>query len=190
MKKIRNTFQHCNSSGSKEKNIHGPKKMQDPPKTNAHLHTRASQNPQMTLPLQFQDTVRGPHHRRAHSEVSFRIPDDLDLVSDPFENGPSGSFEDFGSEDDLLSTYMDIEKLGSKLDEYRPSDPRHDNAAAGGLGRHRYSNSVDGSSSSMLESIEAKKAMAPEKLAELWNLDPKRAKRLVLFKLHKFIMVC
>nr|GEU97779.1 transcription factor RF2b [Tanacetum cinerariifolium] len=47
--------------------------------------------------------------------------------------------------------------------------------------RHRHSNSVDGSSSNlfMSESIEAKKAMAPEKLAELWTLDPKRAKRIL-----------
>ncbi|CAH8332446.1 unnamed protein product [Eruca vesicaria subsp. sativa] len=44
--------------------------------------------------------------------------------------------------------------------------------------RHRHSLSVDGSSSS-LESIEAKKAMAPDKLAELWVVDPKRAKRII-----------
>lgn len=31
----------------------------------------------------------------------------------------------------------------------------------------------------MLEGIEAKKAVAPEKLAELWTVDPKRAKRLL-----------
>lgn len=158
--------------------------MQDPPKPNPYLNTRDTQNPPMPLPTQFLATVRGPHHRRAHSEVSFRIPDDLDLGSDPCDNGLSGSFEDFGSEDDLLSTYMDIEKFGSKLDEDRPSDYRPDNAAAECGGRHRYSNSLDGSSSSMLESVDAKKAMAPEKLAELWNLDPRRAKRLVHFILH------
>ncbi|KAF2566100.1 hypothetical protein F2Q68_00023743, partial [Brassica cretica] len=44
--------------------------------------------------------------------------------------------------------------------------------------RHRHSLSVDGGSSS-LESIEAKKAMAPDKLAELWVVDPKRAKRII-----------
>ncbi|KAM1162626.1 hypothetical protein ACFX13_001669 [Malus domestica] len=41
--------------------------------------------------------------------------------------------------------------------------------------RHRHSNSVDAS----LDSIEAKKAMAPDKLAELWTVDPKRAKRIL-----------
>ncbi|GAV62498.1 bZIP_1 domain-containing protein [Cephalotus follicularis] len=123
---------------------------------------------------------RGSYHRRAHSEVQFRIPDDLDLGSDQFDV-PSGSFED-----DIFSTYMDIEKIGSKADPVGPSDPKPDNAGSGsGSGegeknvrpRHRYSNSLDGSS--ILDSIDAKKAMAPEKLAELWNLDPKRAKRII-----------
>ncbi|KAK4790289.1 hypothetical protein SAY86_017593 [Trapa natans] len=137
--------------------------------------------------------LRGLHHRRAHSEVNFRIPEDLDLGPDPFHNGPSGSFEDLGggSEDDLLSTYMDIEKFGCKL-EHGPAPPfldsMPDNAggspvavaqdkSAARASRHRYSNSVDGSF--ILDSIEAKKAMAPDKLAELWTVDPKRAKRIL-----------
>ncbi|KAM7494719.1 hypothetical protein LguiB_029328 [Lonicera macranthoides] len=98
-----------------------------------------------------------PSHRRAHSEVNYRLPDDLDLISDPFD-APSASFEEIGSEDDLFCTYMDIEKLGSNLND-------------AGLDHH--------SSSLFTESIEAKKAMAPDKLAELWNLDPKRAKRIL-----------
>ncbi|GJV20387.1 transcription factor RF2b [Tanacetum coccineum] len=119
---------------------------------------------------------RASHHRRAHSEMNFRLPDDLDLSSDPYDVAPSNSFEEV--DEDLFSTYMDIEKLqgsgagasfneGLNNNETRP--------------RHRHSNSVDGSSSNlfMSESIEAKKAMAPEKLAELWTLDPKRAKRIL-----------
>ncbi|GLT94607.1 hypothetical protein SLE2022_123370 [Rubroshorea leprosula] len=43
--------------------------------------------------------------------------------------------------------------------------------------RHRYSNSIDGSS--IVEAIEAKKAMVPDKLAKLWTVDPKRAKRII-----------
>ncbi|KAK4766275.1 hypothetical protein SAY87_007917 [Trapa incisa] len=140
--------------------------------------------------------LKGSHHRRAHSEVNFRIPEDLDLGPDPFDNGPSGSFDDLGpgSEDDFLSTYMDMEKFGCKLEDglaLPPPDLKPDNAAGasgsqaaetpekGGFraSRHRYSNSVDGSS--ILESIEAKKAMAPDKLAELWTVDPKRAKRIL-----------
>lgn len=130
---------------------------------------------------------RGPYHRRAHSEVQFRLPEDLDL-SEPF-----GGFEDLGSEDDIFCTYMDIEKLGGSGSDSAAA-PRSDNPFSGGgenVGRgeegggsssrprHRHSLSVDGGSSS-LESIEAKKAMAPDKLAELWVVDPKRAKRFRL----------
>ncbi|XP_009141921.2 bZIP transcription factor 18 [Brassica rapa] len=118
---------------------------------------------------------RGPYHRRAHSEVQFRLPEDLDL-SEPF-----GGFEDLGSEDDLFCSYMDIEKLGSGSDSAGPSAPRSDNPfpeAGDSRPRHRHSLSVDGGSST-LESIEAKKAMAPDKLAELWVVDPKRAKRIM-----------
>ncbi|KAL3652296.1 hypothetical protein CASFOL_001977 [Castilleja foliolosa] len=51
----------------------------------------------------------------------------------------------------------------------------------GGRPRHRHSNSVDSSCFFFEDSstIEAKKAMAPEKLAELWNLDPKRSKGIL-----------
>ncbi|XP_048139393.1 transcription factor RF2b-like [Rhodamnia argentea] len=143
----------------------------NPPNPNPHVP--APQN--LAMP-QFHH-----HHRRAHSEVNFRMPDD----TDPFDNAPSGSFEDLGSEDDLLSTYMDMEKIGGKLDDGPGSDPRTDNAEGDGGGggekgarpRHRYSNSADGSS--VLDGIEAKKAMAPDKLAELWAVDPKRAKRIL-----------
>ncbi|KAL8192851.1 hypothetical protein R6Q57_027299 [Mikania cordata] len=137
------------------------------------------------------------HHRRAHSEMNFRLPDDLDLSSDPY-NAPSESFEEIGSEEDhLFCTYMDIEKLGSNLSDGGILDNAQINNASGGGGpseddnggcgdgensisrpRHRHSSSVD-SSSFLNESIEAKKAMAPEKLAELWTIDPKRAKRIL-----------
>ncbi|XP_031372908.1 bZIP transcription factor 18-like isoform X2 [Punica granatum] len=111
------------------------------------------------------------HHRRAQSEVSFRLPDDLDLVG----GEPSGRFDD---DDLLLRTYMDIENFGSDgLEDGDPAYPEPGYAAA--AGRHRYSNSVDGVLSSALESIEAKKAMAPDRLAELWANDPKRAKRII-----------
>ncbi|XP_076916741.1 transcription factor RF2b-like [Bidens hawaiensis] len=129
-------------------------------------------------------SFRPSHHRRAHSEMHFRLPDDLDLASDPSE-----SFEELGSEEDhhLFNTYMDIEKLGSNLTDTdtvaavldnnnNNVDDNNNNTRP----RHRHSNSVDGSSFDVLsESIEAKKAMAPEKLAELWTLDPKRAKRIL-----------
>lgn len=155
---------------------------------------------------------KSSHHRRAQSEVHFRLPEDLDLSSDPFD-APSGSFEDMGSEDDLFCTYMDMEKLGGAArsnlvlnnleDAAANAFTLANNANANAEGekcsssssninrpRHRYSNSVDSSTNTALlfnsanmtpptESIEAKKAMAPDKLAELWNLDPKRAKRIL-----------
>ncbi|KAI3783540.1 hypothetical protein L1987_42624 [Smallanthus sonchifolius] len=162
--------------------------MQDPSNPNP--------NPMNAPPFPF----RTSHHRRAHSEVNYRLPDDLDLVSDTFD-APSGSFEELGSEDDLFCTYMDMEKLGSNLTEAGGGvldSGRIGNAGGGGAGasednngvggrdgeksntrpRHRHSNSVD-SPSIFGETIEAKKAMAPDKLAELWTIDPKRAKRIL-----------
>lgn len=154
--------------------------------------------PNQTAP--FSTAIRPSHHRRAHSEMNFRLPEDLDLGSDPFD-APAGSFEEMGSEDDLFSTYMDIEKLSggagagagsgigdSVFDNGGGGSAAEDGYRSGGGSdgvarpRHRHSNSVDSSSFLFNEgSIEAKKAMAPDKLAELWNLDPKRAKRYFLF---------
>ncbi|KAL4291495.1 hypothetical protein GQ457_14G018040 [Hibiscus cannabinus] len=166
--------------------------MQDPPSIKPNpdppLPSTAQTPPAFPNPT----TFRGSYHRRAQSEVQFRLPDDLDLVSDPFEG--------IGSEDDLFCSYMDIEKLGGsskgaddgggaagsssagsghnpKGEETSGGSGMGEKSSEGGKGRHRYSNSVDGCS--LMESIEAKKAMAPDKLAELWTVDPKRAKRII-----------
>ncbi|KAF5738410.1 transcription factor RF2b [Tripterygium wilfordii] len=172
--------------------------MQDPP----NLDAQNSEYPQTGRSMFTAGPFRNSFHRRALSEVHFRIPDDLDLSFDV-----PASFE----EDDLFDACMDIEKLGSgpasSSNTPKPEDDQGDVPSSmpestngggeeGGTHnqgmavessegekngnarpRHRYSNSVDGSSS--LESIEAKKAMAPEKLAELWTLDPKKAKRIM-----------
>ncbi|OIV95657.1 hypothetical protein TanjilG_01451 [Lupinus angustifolius] len=143
------------------------------------------------------------HHRRSHSEMSFRLPDDMmDLSpSDPFNGGSStASMEEIGSEEDLFSTYIDVEKIGGATNGsgYAENGSEQvgygNNSSGSGAGtsgkndgensprpRHKYSSSVDGSTStSMLgEIIEAKKAMPPDKLAELWTVDPKRAKRIL-----------
>ncbi|KAK6156004.1 hypothetical protein DH2020_010252 [Rehmannia glutinosa] len=140
----------------------------------------------------FSSAMRPSHHRRAHSEMNFRLPEDLDLASDPFD-APAGSFEEMGSEDDLFSTYMDMEKLsggGSGIGDSvfdnasggAAAEEGEKNGGGGGVSRprHRHSNSVDSSNLFSSESsIEAKKAMAPDKLAELWTIDPKRAKRIL-----------
>ncbi|XVF41209.1 hypothetical protein PTKIN_Ptkin01aG0262000 [Pterospermum kingtungense] len=162
--------------------------MQDPPNP-SNVSSTGKTTPSFPNPTPF----RWFYHRRAQSEVQFRIPDDLDLVSDPFEG--------LGSEDDLFCSYMDIEKLGGsskgadegggggagsssggsgqnlKGEEMSGGSGMEEKNDTGGKGRHRYSNSVDGCS--LMESIEAKKAMAPDKLAELWTVDPKRAKRII-----------
>lgn len=116
----------------------------------------------------------------------------------------TASFEEIGSEDDVFSTYIDVDKLaGGSIGSGDCAAGRNctdHTAAAGGGGdkmptsstsnttslsrpRHRHSNSMDGGSSMYggAEIMEAKKAMPPDKLAELWNLDPKRAKRSSFF---------
>ncbi|KAL7146721.1 hypothetical protein ABFS83_06G060500 [Erythranthe nasuta] len=139
--------------------------------------------------------MRPSNHRRAHSEMNFRLPEDLDLASDPFDAAAAaGGFDEMGSEDDFFSTYMDMEKLsagagagsgiGDSVFDNSGGAAEEDGERSGGGGgsrpRHRHSNSVDSSNLfSTDSSIEAKKAMAPEKLAELWSLDPKRAKRIL-----------
>lgn len=128
---------------------------------------------------------KGNHHRRARSEVSFRLPGDTDhLSSDPFDGSTTASVDEIGSEDDLFCTYIDVDKLGS-VDGERPV--AESGAEAEKIPRprprHRHSSSVDASTSLSASSLfgdvmDAKKAMPPDKLAELWTVDPKRAKRL------------
>ncbi|XP_066320207.1 bZIP transcription factor 18-like [Miscanthus floridulus] len=81
----------------------------------------------------------GHRHRRARSEVAFCLPDDLGL------GGPDGdAFDEIGSEDDLFSTFMDIEKISSS----GPSNRDRDRAAKTSSllrPKHRHSSSVDGS---------------------------------------------
>ncbi|CAL0307693.1 unnamed protein product [Lupinus luteus] len=122
----------------------------------------------------------GSLHRRSHSELSFRLPDDMmDLSpSDQFNGGSStATFDEIGSEDDLFSTYIDVDKLGGSVASGGNGEPSEKNLNV--RPRHRHSSSVDGSTSSFDEIMDAKKAMPPDKLAELWTIDPKRAKRIL-----------
>ncbi|XP_078159624.1 basic-leucine zipper (bZIP) transcription factor family protein [Carex rostrata] len=163
-----------------------------PPPSNAF----AGHTPQHCPP------ARGAHHRRARSEVAFRIPDDLDLSSgDPVS---TGSFDEIGSEDDLFSTFMDIEKISSKIEgsgsgsegggfnrDRTGESSGGGNGSANGNGvprpKHRHSNSIDGSAmvgsggpgALFSDVLEAKKAMSSDQLAELAAIDPKRAKRIL-----------
>lgn len=96
--------------------------------------------------------------------------------SDPFAGGSStASMEEIGSEDDLFSTYIDVDKLSGANGSGgagNGADPTGEREKSPARPRHRQSSSVD-----FGEIMDAKKAMPPDKLAELWTIDPKRAKR-------------
>ncbi|XP_062215671.1 transcription factor RF2b-like [Phragmites australis] len=132
--------------------------------------------------------ARGAHHRRARSEVAFRLPDDLG------GGGDGDGFDEIGSEDDLFSTFMDIEKISSSGPAAGSDRDRAAETSSPPRPKHRHSSSVDGSglffspgiggagkdaAASLAEAMEAKKAMSPEQLEELAAIDPKRAKRIL-----------
>lgn len=170
-------------------------------------------------------------HRRAQSEIAFRLPDDVSFERDlGMHSSEMPTLSDDAGED-LFSMYIDMEKIntfagssnptpGQKSGEggTTPALPHHsrslsvDGVLAGfssgrvgvGVGpgstshlsseqlrraTHRHSSSMDGSSSFKtdflsgdLDSAEAKKALATNKLADIALIDPKRAKRFVFPK--------
>ncbi|XP_078436568.1 transcription factor RF2b-like [Wolffia australiana] len=148
----------------------------------------------------------GTRHRRGQSQLEFRTPEDLSQASG---DRRSSGFDEIEMEDDPFCTFMDMEKIESKLDaggtttsslqnrENWVSEEADRHALSSDSmnyrPKHRYSNSVDGSimflstptrsGCSIGEAGEAKKAMPPEKLAELAALDPKRAKRILANRL-------
>jgi len=85
--------------------------------------------------------------------------------------------DDFDLEVDLSSPHFQDPAPSNQFGPKHESPP-HQTAKTASSG-HRRSNSADTSSSSLLEGIEAKKALSPDKLAELWTVDPKRAKRFL-----------
>ncbi|KAJ0250784.1 Basic leucine-zipper 52 [Hirschfeldia incana] len=126
-------------------------------------------------------------HRRSRS-------DDMSMFMfmDPLSSsGPPPSSDDLPSDDDLFSSFIDVDSLSSNPHP-AIAFPSHtaaagSNSVAGAVPsssssrpRHRHSNSVDaGCAMYANEIMDAKKAMPPEKLSELWNIDPKRAKRIL-----------
>ncbi|KAJ1292432.1 hypothetical protein BS78_02G391000 [Paspalum vaginatum] len=124
---------------------------------------------------------RAGHHRRARSEVAFRFPDDLGAGG-----GGGGGFDEIGSEDDLFSTFMDMDKIaGADRDRAaetssppRPAKHRH-SASFDGFGTGAAAAGLGGQQDAAGEVMEAKKAMSSEQLAELAAIDPKRAKRII-----------
>ncbi|CAJ1953081.1 unnamed protein product [Sphenostylis stenocarpa] len=160
---------------------------------------------------------RGSHHRRSHSDTSFRFAgnfddlllfdaSDLDISTLPSplplpSPGASGA----------VPMTVDFDESGGRPRQAGPPAGGHmkslsvgsdffDGVGFGGggdlsgggkgdgerrVGHHRHSNSMDGSSTTSFEADSSmmmdgvKKAMAPDKLAELALIDPKRAKRIL-----------
>lgn len=155
---------------------------------------------------------RGTHHRRSHSDTSFRFAANFDdlLLFDPSDLDISGLPSPLPLPSPVsagvVPMSVDSDESGGKV---RPPAGGHlrslsvdseffDGLGFGGgdeggagksgggrVGHHRHSNSMDGSSTTtsfeadsvMMDGV--KKAMAPDKLAELALIDPKRAKRIL-----------
>ncbi|KAG4201296.1 hypothetical protein ERO13_A05G270000v2 [Gossypium hirsutum] len=167
---------------------------------------------------------RGVHHRRAHSDTTFRFddlllfdPSDLDLSSldlpasssnptpPPVVPVPIYSSDDSSSNGHHpRSSHSNPRQISSHLRSLSVDSDFFDGlgltgpAISGGAGdekfggkgvagekrvHHRNSNSMDGTASFEVESLMAvdgvKKAIAPDRLAELALIDPKRAKRIL-----------
>ena len=172
---------------------------------------------------------RGSHHRRSHSDTSFRFagnfddlllfdPSDLDISNLPSplplpspaataggggvpmaidsddSSGQSGRARAAGGAPighlrslSVDSDFFDGLGLGAGGGGAAGGEEKFGGKSGGGerrVGHHRHSNSMDGSTttsfeaeSSMMMMEGVKKAMAPDKLAELALIDPKRAKR-------------
>ncbi|TQD95668.1 hypothetical protein C1H46_018715 [Malus baccata] len=94
----------------------GLDKMQDPanPKPDPSSSSQDSHHPHMAPAVSRHDSehpVPGLLPPSNPIRGHFQIPDDLDLLQDPFD-GPSYGFKELGSSDDgIFDTYMDIEKL-------------------------------------------------------------------------------
>lgn len=144
------------------------------------------------------------HQKRDPSEVSFdTMTTTTTMMMTADSIGGGGEVEEIGSEDDLFSTYINVDKLTSEGGGNGNGDDigngngncNGDSGQNGAVqsgttttsfkGRqdeHRHRSSID----KYDEIMEAKKAMPPDKLAELWNVDPKRAKRFFKKKKNYF----
>jgi len=123
----------------------------------------------------------------------FQFSDEANLITDVGSPATSGSFERVKDEDDLLASFMDFEKIESVdiADQSFPegNDEDQNDNGKNNLNLFRRCRSAGDMCGSLIDNgnsnnkkakdgtCEVKKAMSPDKLAELWILDPKRAKR-------------
>ncbi|MCL7029040.1 hypothetical protein MKW94_030200 [Papaver nudicaule] len=135
-------------------------------------------------------------HRRAQSETLFRFPDDggggFQRKSEEEESNGGGGEKFTGKVAGTTNHFRSL-SVGADFFEGLGFQPSGDVEKFGGDGgiqerrmmhNHRHSNSMDGFSSSFeaeeSSSLDyAKKAMGPDRLAELALMDPKRAKRIL-----------
>ncbi|KAF5930711.1 hypothetical protein HYC85_031584 [Camellia sinensis] len=124
-------------------------------------------------------------HRRALSDGNFQTTgdDEVGLSGDPVNGSIVGSMD----EDDLFSAFFDLQKFARSEDDGGVRDfmDQEDSGSGSGGGvvesektlkfRHRYGSSLEG----LGDANEVKKAIPPEKLAEIWAVDPKRVKRIL-----------
>ncbi|KAL8225584.1 hypothetical protein R6Q57_018141 [Mikania cordata] len=140
--------------------------------------------------------TRGTHHRRTQSDTSFRFTDEgiilddvvadfnLDSIDLPMLTQDSLSKQPVG-----FGTHLRSLSVGSNFfDELGLSSAAETEKPSSGAYRrsHKHSSSMDGSAATSFEEESvlmmldnSKKAVAPEKLAELSLIDPKRAKRIL-----------
>ncbi|CAM6054181.1 unnamed protein product [Sphagnum tenellum] len=128
-------------------------------------------------------------HRRAQSEIAFRLPEDVSFERDlGFHCSEMPALSD--DTEDLFSMYIDMEQINSFIS----NGGRSSIAIASGSSiasdirraRHQHSNSMDGSTSfkhdllaGEFDGVDVKKVMSSDKLADIALIDPKRAKRIL-----------
>lgn len=199
------------------------KREQPPSPSERSLRTHHVRN----LSTDLNDVLDAPYrprgHRRAQSEIAFRLPDDITFDFEPGILENSTVSDELG--ENFRSMYLDMDKSSSfpatssalpgtktsgdinclplpsphharslSVDRVLADFNRYEDAfgLAGETwtertrSRHSHSNSMDGSTgfhnellSTSTESLEGKKAIAANKLAELALIDPKRAKRIL-----------
>lgn len=138
------------------------------------------------------------HHRRSQSETFFRFPDDDILLDDVvadfnFANIDLPSFSSDAPGDSSSKSEGESSDVVKSTASRPPGLVNHTRSLSvdadffNGLGfSHRRSDgsaasSYEGDSTMMMVVDNSKKALAPDKLAELALIDPKRAKRFNLF---------
>ncbi|CAN8295246.1 unnamed protein product [Cochlearia groenlandica] len=100
------------------------------------------------------------------------------------------SSDDLPSDDDLFSSFIDVDSFSSNPNPSLTFPNQSINfvsvatplpiSSSSSRPRHRHSNSVDAGYAMYACGVtDAQKAMPPEKLSELWSIDPKRAKRIL-----------